>query len=95
MALAGTRSATGALARCHGWQVDALDGTVGQVETPLFPDAEPAPDYLVVRLPYDRGWSFAIVPVGRIARVDPEHERLTLDVTRDAIRRYPQRLPIA
>lgn len=87
--------ASDVLAQCHGWRVDALDATIGRVETPLFPGASRAPDYLVLRTAGEHGWSFPIVPVGRIARVDRDGERLTLALTVEEIRRCPRRLPLA
>lgn len=87
-------SSSDVLARCHGWRVDALDATIGRVETPLFPDATGVPDYLVLRTASEHGWSFPVVPVGRIARVDPCRAVVTLALTAEEIGRFPHRLPI-
>ena len=63
------RNASARLAASHGFSVEAADGNVGVVETPLFPPAGGEPDFLVVRLA-GADANFAVVPVHLIARVD-------------------------
>lgn len=94
MTRSAASTASDVLARCHGWLVETRDGTVGRVETPLFPDARQAPDYLVLRTQLDHDWSFPIVPVSRITQIEPQRRRLTLDITAEEIERCPHRLPI-
>ena len=68
------------LSSAHGFSVEALDGDVGEVETPLFPPAGGAPDFLVVRLAGDDA-GFAVVPVQLVARIDVAARRVSLDAS--------------
>ncbi len=72
------------LAASHGFSVEALDGDVGEVETPLFPPAGGEPDFLVVRLAESEA-RFAVVPVQLISGVDAVMRRITLEASRSAV----------
>jgi hypothetical protein len=74
----------GGLAASHGFLVEALDGDVGEVETPLFPPAGSEPDFLVVRLAEDEA-HFAVVPVQVITSVDAEARLIRLEASRSAV----------
>lgn len=72
------------LAASHGFSVEALDGDVGEVETPLFPPAGGEPDFLVVRLAESEA-SFAVVPVQVISDVDATARRIKLEASCSAV----------
>ena len=72
------------LAASHGFSVVALDGDVGEVETPLFPPAGGEPDFLVLRLASEEA-TFAVVPVQLITHVDSQERRISLDASCSAV----------
>lgn len=76
------------LASSHGYAVEAIDGEVGQVETPLFPPTGTEPDFLVIRLTLDDA-RFAVVPVRLISSVDAADRRIRLDVSRSTVATMP------
>ena len=89
------RDITALLARCGGFVVEAEDGVVGTVETPLFPSPGGAPDFLVVCV---RGLVRSRKPVVSTALVeDVEEESRTVRVRgrRDQISELPEHLPLA
>jgi hypothetical protein len=81
------------LATSHGYAVEADDGDVGEVETPLFPPAGAEPDFLVVRLASDMS-QFAVVPVHVVSNVDPASRRIKLDASRSAVAAMPRDIPL-
>jgi len=77
-------SAAARLSASHGFSVEAVDGKVGEVETPLFPPAGGEPDFLVVRLA-DGEASFAVVPVQLISSIDAVERRITVGASCSAV----------
>ena len=91
MACAGRDS----LAACHGFLVVAEHGTVGEVETPLFPPDSREPDYLVLRA---RGFLHVrrpVVSVALVARVDAEQQTVFVRGSAREIASLPEHLPLA
>jgi hypothetical protein len=69
-----------------GYQVEALDGSIGKVDEATY-------DVRANRIVVDTGpWIFGrrvILPAGTIERIDPEAETVYVDRTRDEIREAP------
>jgi hypothetical protein len=82
------------LALCGGFSVEASDGTVGVVETPLFPPDETVPDFLVLRVGrlHPRR---PILAAGLVERVDPLERVVHVRACRSDIIRLPEHLPLA
>jgi hypothetical protein len=74
---------------CHGYELEAIDGVVAEVETPLFPPHSADPDYLLLRLrqPGRLFPEFALLPAGAVASVDGETRRVTVSASGREIRR--------
>ena len=84
-----------ALARCHGYDAVALDGTCGTVETPLFPPDTDMPDYLVLRLePARGGCAFPIVAAAVVDGIDLDSRSVHLQATIAELALLPQDLPL-
>jgi hypothetical protein len=70
-----------------GYEIEALDGSVGKVDEALVAGSRA---YLVV----DTGpWIFGkkvILPVGVIERIDVEHQKVWVDRTREEIKSAPE-----
>lgn len=84
-----------ALASCNGYLVEAVDGCVGSVETPLFSQDRSDPDYLVLRVPRPEGLLRPIVTTALVESVDPGRSLVRLRVTKKLIARLPEHLPLA
>lgn len=74
--------------------IEAEDGTVGLVETPLFPPDESEPDFLVLRVGrlHPRR---PIVSAALVEGVDPEAKVVYVRGRREEIQRLPEHLPLA
>ena len=72
------------LAASHGFSVEATDGDIGDVETPLFPPAGGAPDFLVVRLAGAEA-DFAVVPVQLVTQIDLAARQVSLSASRSDV----------
>lgn len=86
-----------ALACCHGYEVEAEDGPVGVVETPLFPPDCDEPDFLVVRV-HVRGRlfpRFPIVPVSLVSEVEPGVRLVRVRGSARSVAQLPEKLPLA
>ena len=81
------------LATSHGYAVEAEDGDVGEVETPLFPPAGAEPDFLMVRLANDAS-RFAVVSVQLISNVDSTSRRIKLETSCSAVAAMPRDIPL-
>jgi hypothetical protein len=84
-----------ALASCNDYLVEATDGEVGTVETPLFPPEGSDADYLVLRV---AGFSEArrrVVPAALVKDVDSRRRLVRLRVTKAELDRLPEDLPVA
>jgi hypothetical protein len=84
-----------ALASCSGFSVQASDGRVGEVETPLFPPDRSEPDYLVVRAAGPLRGRRRVVATLFVEEVDPARRLVCLRGTRDEIANLPEHLPLA
>ena len=79
------------LAGCGGFAVEAGDGAVGVVETPLFPPDAAAPDFLVLRAGYRK----PVVPVALVEWVDADRRLVHLHAQRNQVLELPEHLPVA
>lgn len=77
-----------------GFAVEASDGPVGVVETPLFPPDETAPDFLVVRVGRIRP-RHPVLPAALVEEVDAAARVVRVHGRRDEIERLPEHLPLA
>lgn len=84
-----------ALASCNGYSVEASDGQVGEVETPLFPPDRSEPDYLVLRVGSALSVRRPVVATALVDEVDPDRELVRVRGTRDEIESLPEHLPLA
>jgi hypothetical protein len=84
----------GALASCGGYRVEAVDGVVGEVETPLFPPDAAVPDYLVVRATARGRVVRPVVPAAFVVSVDPDDRVVVLRGLGGEIVRLPEHLPL-
>lgn len=82
------------LARCHGYRVVVRDGSLGEVETPLFPPGGGEPDYLLVRVESPARSRRPVVSAALIEEIDPERRLVYLAGTRREIARLPEDLPM-
>ena len=83
------------LAGCAGFRLDAEDGAVGVVDTPLFPWATAAPDFLVARTGSRLHPRRPVVPVTLVTGVDPVERVVSVAGTRSEIAALPEHLPVA
>jgi hypothetical protein len=83
------------LAYCTGFGVEAADGVVGEVETPLFPPDAAVPDYLVVRLSRGGRVRRPVVATELVQRIDLSRRVIVVRGTEREITRLPERLPLA
>ena len=82
------------LASCIGFGVEAVDGRVGTIETPLFPADRTVPDFLVVRVrngPYTRT---SVVPAALVRKIDLDERLVYVAARRADVLRMPERLPV-
>jgi hypothetical protein len=84
-----------ALASCNDYLVAALDGHVGEVETPLFPVNGSEPDYLVLRVVGPAGVRRPVVTTALVEAVDTRQRLVRLHLTREQIETLPEDLPLA
>lgn len=84
-----------ALASCNDYLVDAVDGHVGKVETPLFPPDGPEPDYLVIRVAGPSGVRRPVVTTAVVKDVDSRQRLVRLHLTKKQIEMLPEDLPLA
>lgn len=84
-----------ALASCNGFLVEASDGEVGEVETPLFPPDRSEPDYLVLRVRGRLRVRRPVVATALVGEVDPCRRRVRVHGTKGQIERLPEHLPLA
>lgn len=82
------------LAFSGGFAVEASDGEVGVVETPLFPPDETVPDFLVVRVGR-LNRRRPVIPVALVESVDPDARVVRVRGTRSEIAELPEHLPLA
>jgi hypothetical protein len=82
------------LSLASGFTVEASDGVVGVIETPLFPPDETAPDFLVLRVGrlHPRR---PILPAALVEHVDLAARIVRVRARRDEILRLPEHLPLA
>ena len=83
------------LAFCGGFDVEAADGVVGQVETPLFPPDAAVPDYLVIRASRRGRVHRPVVATMLVERIDLGRRVIVLRGTRREITGLPEHLPLA
>jgi hypothetical protein len=83
------------LANCSGFDVEAADGVVGKVETPLFPPDAAVPDYLVIRAARHGRVHRPVVATTLVERIDLGRRVIVLRGTKREIRRLPENLPLA
>jgi hypothetical protein len=84
-----------ALASCNDYLVDAIDGHVGEVETPLFPPEGAEPDYLVLRVVGPSGVRRPMVTTALVEEVDSRQRLVRLHLTKEQIKSLPEDLPLA
>jgi hypothetical protein len=77
-----------------GFTVEAADGVVGTVETPLFPPDETVPDFLVVRVGRIHPRR-PVLAAALVESVDPTTRVIRVHGRRDEIARLPEHLPLA
>jgi hypothetical protein len=82
------------LALASGYRVEADDGPIAVVETPVFPPDAAEPDFLVLRVGrlHPRR---PIVSVAIVEHVDPEARVVRVRGRRGDIQRLPEHLPLA
>jgi hypothetical protein len=82
------------LALSGGFGVEASDGFVGVVETPLFPPDETTPDFLVLRVgrPHPRR---PILAAALVESVDPRARIVRVRGRCSDIMSLPEHLPLA
>ena len=84
-----------ALASCNGYVVEASDGPVGEVETPLFPPDRSQPDYLVIRVGSPVRVRRPVIAAALVEEVDRGRRLLRVRGTKEQIERLPEHLPLA
>jgi hypothetical protein len=82
------------LALSSGFSVEAADGEVGVVETPLFPPDETAPDFLVVRVGrlHPRR---PVLSAALVERIDLQKRVVHVRGSRRELADLPEHLPLA
>lgn len=83
------------LARCGGFSVEASDGPVGVVETPLFPPDGASPDFLVLRVGNRLRPRRPVLAAALVERVDLDARVVRVHGLGAEIARLPEHLPIA
>jgi hypothetical protein len=83
------------LAYCCGFTVEAADGVVGEVETPLFPPDAAVPDFLIVRTSGRVRVRRPIVATGLVERIDLTRKVIVLRGSEREIKGLPEHLPLA
>jgi hypothetical protein len=86
---------TRALGNCHGFRVVAHDGTLGEVETPVFPPGWDEPDYLIVATQEGSGKvRRPVLPIGLVRDLDPARRVLYVQGARQELAHLPESLPL-
>jgi hypothetical protein len=85
----------GALASCNGYLVQASDGQVEAVETPLFPPDRSEPDYLVLRVGGPLGGRRPVLATVLVEEVDSHGRLIRVRGTKGQIESLPEHLPLA
>ncbi len=75
--------------------VEAEDGVVGRVETPLFPSVGGAPDFLVVHVRDGIRLRRPVVPAALVEEVDTNFRIVRVRGRRAQVSRLPEHLPLA
>lgn len=75
--------------------VEAEDGVVGTVETPLFPSAGGAPDFLVVHVRERIRSRKPVVPAALVEEVDANLRIVRVRGRCDQVSHLPEHLPLA
>ena len=83
------------MASSNGYSVEASDGHVGGVETPLFPPDRPEPDYLVLRVGGSLRTRRPVLATALVERVDSRRRLIRVRGTRGQIQSLPEHLPLA
>ncbi len=83
------------LAMCGGFAIEADDGLVGTVETPLFPPDGGAPDFLVLRVRDRLSTRRPVLPAALVDGVDPERKVVRVRGTRAQVMKLPEQVPLA
>lgn len=83
------------LAHCSGFSVEAADGVVGKVETPLFPPDAAVPDFLILRTFGRVRVRRPIVATALVERIDLGRRVIVLRGTQRQIASLPEHLPLA
>jgi hypothetical protein len=84
-----------ALASCNGYLVEASDGEVGEVETPLFPPDRSEPDFLVLRVHGRLRVRRPVVATALVGEVDSRRRVVRVHGTKGQIEGLPEHLPLA
>ena len=84
-----------ALASCNGYVVEASDGRVGAVETPLFPPDRSQPDYLVLRTDGAVGVRHPVLATALVEEVDSRRRLIRVRGSKEQIQNLPEHLPLA
>jgi hypothetical protein len=84
-----------ALASCYGYLVQASDGRVGEVETPLFPPDGSEPDYLILRTGGALRARRPVLATALVEKVDPARRIIRVYGTKGQIQSLPEHLPLA
>jgi hypothetical protein len=83
------------LGLCSGFDVEASDGPVGVVETPIFPPDEATPDFLVLRVGGRVRPRRPVLATAYVESIDARNRVLRVGVSRSDILRLPEHLPLA
>jgi hypothetical protein len=83
------------LALCSGFTVEASDGAVGVVETPIFPPDEATPDFLVLRTGGRLNPRHPVLATALVESIDPRGRVVRVRGSRAEILGLPEHLPLA
>ena len=83
------------LRRCSGFRVEAADGALGTVETPLFPFGSSVPDFLVLRVQGRLRSRRPVVPAALVEAVDPVLRIVRLHGLRAELAALPEHMPLS
>ena len=83
------------LASCHGYEAVADDGSLGEVETPIFPPGSDIPDYLSVRSVQNGSERRLLVAIALVNEIDKDHRFVQLRGSIGELSRLPSSLPLA
>jgi hypothetical protein len=95
MRMPDERDTGAALGRCGGYVVEADDGVVGMVVTPLFPRQGGDPDFLVVQVHDPARPRTPIVPAALVEEVDRNFRIVRVRGRREQVSHLPEHLPRA